>query len=58
MDREYTNNLLKEHLDMTRVKTTGMFRTRIKVGLTMIARQIQVLYLKKQGTNTRTAIII
>ena len=58
MDCEYTNNLLKEHLNMTRVNTISMFRTKIKVGLTMIARQIQVLYLTKQRTNPRTAIII
>ena len=56
MDCEYTNNLLKEHLDIKRVNTRGMFRT--KIGLTMIARQIQVLYLIKQGTNPRTAIIL
>jgi hypothetical protein len=47
----------KEHLDLKRVNTTRMFRVTIKTGLTLIARQIQVLYQKRQGANPRTTII-
>lgn len=57
MHCEYTNYLLKEHLDLKRVNTTRIFRIRAKTGLTLIARQIQVLYQVKQGANPRTTII-
>jgi hypothetical protein len=35
----------------------GIFRIEAKTGLTMIARQIQVLYQVKKGANPRTTII-
>ncbi|CAJ36182.1 predicted transposase (IS4) [Methanocella arvoryzae MRE50] len=57
MHCEYTNYLLKEHLDLKRVKTTRIFRVTAKTGLTLIARQIQVLYQIRQGANPRTTII-
>lgn len=57
MHCEYTNYLLKEHLDMERVKTTRIFRITTKTGLTLIARQIQVLYQVKEEANPRTTII-
>ncbi len=57
MHCEYTNYLLKEHLDLKRVKTTTIFRVTVKTGLTLIARQIQVLYQVRQGANPRTTII-
>ncbi|CAJ35536.1 transposase [Methanocella arvoryzae] len=57
MHCEYTNYLLKEHLTLKRVKTTRILRVTVKTGLTLIARQIQVLYQVKQGANPRTTII-
>lgn len=57
MHCEYTNYLLKEHLDLKRVNTTRSFRTHVKTGLTLIARQIQVLYQLIKGANPRTTII-
>jgi hypothetical protein len=57
MHCEYTNYLLKEHLDLKRVNTTRIFRITAKTGLTLIARQIQVLYQIRQGANPRTTII-
>lgn len=38
MDCEYTNYLLKERLNLKRVKTTRIFRVTAKTGLTLIAR--------------------
>jgi len=57
MHCEYTNYLLKEHLTLKRVNTTGKFRIHVKTGLTLIARQIQVLYQLIKGANPRTTII-
>ncbi|OPY26892.1 MAG: Transposase DDE domain protein [Methanocella sp. PtaU1.Bin125] len=57
MHCEYTNYLLKEHLDLKRVNTTRIFRIRVKTGLTLIARQIQVLYQITRGESPRTTII-
>ena len=57
MHCEYTNYLLKEHLNLKRVNTTRIFRSHAKTGLTLIARQIQVLYQIRQGANPRTTII-
>nr|WP_272941624.1 transposase [Methanocella conradii] len=57
MHCEYANYLLKEHLDLKRVNTTGILRTHTKTGLTLIARLIQVLYQLRQEANPRTTII-
>jgi hypothetical protein len=57
MHCEYTNYLLKERLDLKRVKTTRIFRIHVKTGLTLIARQIQVLHQIIKGANPRTTII-
>lgn len=57
MHCEYTNYLLKEHLNLKQVNTTRKFRIKTKTNLTMITRQIQVLYQVKQGANPRTTII-
>ncbi len=57
MHCEYTNYLLKEQLSLKRVNTTRIFRVHTKTGLTLIARQIQVLYQIIRGANPRTAII-
>lgn len=56
-DCEVTNNLLKERLNITNTRTTGRQRTRTKIGLTIIARQIQVHYQLKHKQNPRTTII-
>lgn len=55
-DCEVTNKLLKEHLGLTRTRTIGRKRTRVKTGLTLVARQIQVLYQLKTGKTPRTTI--
>ena len=55
-DCESTNKLLKEHLGLRRTQTIGRKKTRIKIGLTLTARQIQVLYLIKTGKTPRTTI--
>lgn len=39
-DCEVTNKLLKEHLSLRSPKTIGRKKTRIKIGLTLAARQI------------------
>lgn len=57
MDCEYTNQFLKGRLGMKQVNTMRMFRVKAKIGLTMIARQTQVLYQLKQQANPRTTII-
>jgi IS5 family transposase len=57
MDCEVTNGLLKEHLHLERTRTKGIIKTRIKTGLTILARQIQVLYQLIHEKNTRTTII-
>lgn len=57
MDCEYTNNLLKERLDLRRVNTMGILPVTKKLGLTILARQIQVHYQLKQEANPRTTII-
>jgi transposase, IS5 family len=57
MHCEYTNYLLKEHLDLKRINTTRISRIKTKTGLTLTARQIQVLYQIQQGANPRTTII-
>jgi len=62
-DCEVTNNLLlelrskKEHLHLTDTKTKGRSRNRAKTGLTILARQIHVLYQLVNDKTTRTAII-
>jgi IS5 family transposase len=55
-DCEVTNKLLKEHLGLKSPRTIGRKRTRIKIGLTLTARQIQVLYQLKTGKTPRTTI--
>lgn len=57
MNCEYTNQLLKERLNMNQVNTQGKLRVKINAGLSMIARQTQVLYQLKQQANPRTTII-
>jgi transposase, IS5 family len=57
MDCEYTNQLLKERLSMNQVNTRGKHRIKANTGLSMIARQTQVLYQQKQQANPRTTII-
>jgi transposase, IS5 family len=56
MDCEVTNGLLKEHLNLERTRTKGIIRTKVKTGLTIIARQIQVLHQLTHEKNTRTTI--
>lgn len=57
LECEVTNSLLKEHLHLERTRTKGIKRTRAKTGLTILARQIQVLHQLTQNKNTRTTII-
>ena len=57
MDCEVTNNLLKEHLHLTEIRTIGRLRTRVKTGLTILTRQIHVLHQLAHDRTTRTAII-
>jgi IS5 family transposase len=54
---EVTNGLLKEHLYLERTRTKGRIRTRVKTGLTIAGRQIQVLHQLIQKKNTRTTIM-
>ncbi|BAI61218.1 putative truncated transposase [Methanocella paludicola SANAE] len=56
MDCEHANFLLKEHLGLTNLKTTGREKVRVKVGITLIARQIQVLRQLINQKNPRTTI--
>src|SRR5208337_388049 len=44
MDCEHANFLLKEHLGLSDLKTTGREKVRVKVGITLIARLIQALH--------------
>ena len=55
-DCEVTNKLLKEHLALRKTNTIGIKKTKTKIGLTIIARQIQVLYQLKHKQNPRTTI--
>jgi len=57
MDCEVTNGVLKEHLHLENIKTKGIIRTKVKTGLTILARQIQVLHQLTQNKNTRTSIM-
>ena len=57
MGCEVTNGLLKEHLHLERTRTKGRIRTRVKTGLTIMTRQIQVLRQLIHEKNTRTTII-
>jgi IS5 family transposase len=54
---EVTNGLLKEHLHLERTRTKGRVRTKVKTGLTILARQIQVLHQLTQKKDTRTTIM-
>lgn len=54
MDCEHANFRLKGHLGLTDLKTIGREKVRTKIGLTLIARQIQVLHQLKTGNNPRT----
>jgi hypothetical protein len=56
-DCEVVNGLLKEHLRLEDTKTRGILRNRVKAGLTILARQIQVLHQLRHKANTRTTII-
>ncbi len=55
-DCEVTNGLLKEHLHLEDTKTKGLVRNRVKTGLTILARQIQVLHQLRRDANPRTTI--
>ena len=55
-DCEVANGLLKEHLHLEDTKTRGILRNRVKTGLTILARQIQVLYQLRHAANPRTTI--
>ena len=57
MDCEHANFLLKEQLSLTNLKTTGREKVKIKVGITLIARQIQVLRQLIHEKSPRTTII-
>lgn len=54
MDCEHSNFLLKEHLQLTNIKTRGIKRVQTKIGITLITRQIQVLHQLKKEKNPRT----
>jgi len=62
MDYEHANFLPKEHFDLTnfcyaiRAKTTGREKVSVKVGITLIARQIQVLRQLTHQKSPRTTI--
>ena len=57
IDCEVTNSLLKEHLRLEDTKTRGIQRNRVKAGLTILARQIQVLHQLKHNADPRTTIM-
>ena len=57
IDCEVTNALLKEHLRLEDTKTRGIQRNRVKAGLTIMARQIQVLCQLRREANPRTTIM-
>jgi IS5 family transposase len=57
MDCEHANFLLKEHLRLTDLKTTGREKVKAKVGITLIARQIQALRQLIHQKSPRTTII-
>lgn len=54
---EVTNYLPKEHLRLEDTKTIGLLRNRVKAGLTILARQIQVLYQLRREADPRTTIM-
>lgn len=54
---EVTNSILKERLHLERTRTKGRIRTRVKTGLTILARQIQVLHQLIHEKNPRTTIM-
>ena len=56
MDCEHANFLLKEQLGLSDLKTTGRKKVWIKVGITLIARQIQALHQLIHNKNPRTTI--
>ena len=56
-DCEVANGLLKEHQRLEDTKTRGILRNRVKAGLTILARQIQVLHQLRHKANLRTTII-
>jgi hypothetical protein len=56
MDCEHANFLLKEHLGLSDLKTTGREKVRVKVGITLIARLIQALHQLIHNKNPRTTI--
>lgn len=57
MDCEHVNFLLKEQLGLKDLKTTGREKVRVKVGITLIARQIQALRQLIHQKSPRTTII-
>ena len=56
-DCEVTNSLLKERLGLQMKKTKGIIRNRVKAGLSILARQIQVLCQLRREANPRTTIM-
>ncbi|OPY30693.1 MAG: Transposase DDE domain protein [Methanocella sp. PtaU1.Bin125] len=56
-DCEVTNSLLKERLGLEMKKTKGIIRNRVKAGLSILARQIQVLHQLLQEADPRTTIL-
>jgi IS5 family transposase len=55
-DCEVTNSLLKERLGLQMKKTKGIIRNKAKAGLSIMARQIQVLYQLRRDDDPRTTI--
>jgi hypothetical protein len=57
IDFEVTNALLKKHILLEDTKNKGFVINRVKAGLTIMARQIQVLYPLRREADPRTTIM-